>query len=167
MERVFLAVRLKSPDPAAATAHSTLERAGRGFAPSELRRYDLWEFDMNDGGSSAVPGMVSHFTDIVNPNKHLSFILSLGEPPPGENPGLSWTGIVVRDHSDSRSVNWSQLLARRGFPVQRVRWGVLWRFGFVAGTADIEILAMRASISESRDSGLLANPVSQEALPWR
>jgi len=167
MERVFVAVRLKSPDPGAATALTTLRRVMPDSAPVQLSRYDLWEFDMNPGSSDAVVGMISHFTDIVNPNKHLSFILTPGEPPPGENPGLSWTGVLVRDHSDSRSMNWSMLLARRGFPVERVRWGVLWRFGFEAGTGEIGALAMKASVSGSRDSGLLANPVSQEALPWK
>ncbi len=167
MERVYLAVRLKSPDPGAVTALATLGRTCGDHAPAELRRYDLWEFDMNDGTSGTVPVMVSHFTDIVNPNKHQSFILAGGEPPPGENPGLLWTGVVVRDHHDSRSLNWSQLLPRRGFPVQSVRWGVLWRFGFPPGSRDIETLAMRASVSGSRGSGLLSNPVSQEAVPWK
>jgi len=64
-------------------------------------------------------------------------------------------------------MNWSMLLARRGFPVDSVKWGVLWRFGFEAGTGEIGALAMKASVSGSRDSGLLANPVSQEALPWK
>ncbi len=167
MERVFVAVRLKSPDPGAATALSTLRRVMPDCAPVQLSRYDLWEFDMKPGTSDTVPGMISHFTDIVNPNKHLSFILTQGQPPPGENPGLDWTGVLVRDHADSRSMNWSTLLPRRGFPVERVRWGVLWRFGFGTDAGSIGELAMRASLSESRDSGLLANPVSQEALPWK
>lgn len=167
MDRVFVAVRLKSPDPGAATALSTLQRVLPGCAPVQLCRYDLWEFDMRTGTSGAVPGMISHFTDIVNPNKHLSFVLDRGQPPPGENPGLRWTGVLVRDHSDSRSMNWSMLLSRRGFPVEGVRWGVLWRFGFAHDADDIESLAMKASLSESRESGLLCNPVSQEALPWR
>jgi hypothetical protein len=167
MERVYVAVRLKSPDPGAATALSTLRLVMPECAPVQLSRYDLWEFDMKPGASASVPGMISHFTDIVNPNKHQSFILTQGQPPPGENPGLRWTGVLVRDHSDSRSMNWSRLLPRRGFPVSSVRWGVLWRFGFGAGPGDIDALAMKASLSESRDSGLLANPVSQEALPWK
>ncbi len=167
MERVFVAVRLKSPDPSAVTALATLRRVLPECAPAELSRCDMWEFCMKQGFSSAVPGMISHFTDIVNPNKHLSFIVSPGEPLPGENPALRWTGVLVRDHADSRSMNWSMLLARRGFPVERVHWGVLWRFGYSAGTDDIEKLALKASLSESRDSGLLANPVSQEALPWK
>lgn len=167
MERVFVAVRLKSPDPGAATALSTLRRVVPECAPVQLSRYDLWEFDMKPGTSNTVSGMISHFTDIVNPNKHLSFILTQGQPPPGEIPGLRWTGVLVRDHSDSRSINWSMLLPRRGFPVERVRWGVLWRFGFGADSGDIGALAMKASLSESRDSGLLANPVSQETLPWK
>lgn len=167
MERVFVAVRLKSPDPGAVTALSTLMRVMPDCAPVQLARYDLWEFDMLPGAAGAVPGMIAHFTDIVNPNKHLSFVLDRGQPPPGETPDLRWTGVLVRDHSDSRSMNWSSLLSRRGFPVESVRWGVLWRFGFAPGPGDIESLAMGASLSESRESGLLANPVSQEALPWK
>jgi hypothetical protein len=167
MERVYVAVRLKSPDPGAATALTTLQRVMPDSAPVQLSRYDLWEFDMKPGTAGAVSGMIAHFTDIVNPNKHLSFILNQGQPPPGENPGLLWTGVLVRDHSDSRSMNWSRLLPRRGFPVASVKWGVLWRFGFGADSGDIGALAMKASLSESRDSGLLANPVSQEALPWK
>jgi hypothetical protein len=167
METVYVAVRLKSPDPGAVTALYTLRRTLPGSAPEQLFRYDLWEFVMKPGQAGAVPGMITRFTDIVNPNKHVSFILPPGGSPPGESGDLSWTGVLVRDHLDSRSRNWTALLARRGFPVEEARWGVLWRFGYSPGTGDVQAMAMRATLSETRDSGLLANPVSQEAVPWR
>lgn len=166
MTNVFLAVRLKSPDPEAATALCTLQRVLPACAPEELWRYDLWEFSMKSGNSGCVEEMIGHFTDIVNPNKHFRFILSKGQHPSGESQSLSWAGVLVRDHRDSRSDNWSVVLARRGFPVEKVRWGVLWRFGFAEGTQDPVGLAMKAALSETRELGLLANPVSQEALPW-
>lgn len=166
MKSRFLAVRLKAPDPSAATALCTLSRVLPDCSPERLARYDLWEFLMKSGDLETVKEMVTHFTDIVNPNKHLSFILPMGSPPPGEEPGLSWTGVLVRNHRDSVSENWSRLLPRRGFPVAGVRYGVLWRFGYPMKTGNPEKLAMKASLSLRRELGLLANPVSQEALPW-
>ncbi len=167
MEAVYVAVRLKSPDPEAVTALYTLKRTLPCSAPELLFRYDLWEFLMKPGEAGAVAGMITHFTDIVNPNRHVSFILPQGGSPPGEDDGLSWTGVLVWDRLDSRSRNWTSLLIRRGFPVEEARCGSLWRFGYPREARDIESLAMTAALSETRESGLLANPVSQEAVPWR
>lgn len=166
METVFLAVGLKAPDPEAATALVTLERVLPVYAPRRLSRYDLWEFVLLRGNGETVREMVSHFTDILNPNKHHGFLLTPGQPVPGETPELQWTGVRVRDHRDSLSENWSRLLSRRGFPVERVKWGVLWRFGYPLETSDPQTFAMKAALSGTREEGLLANPVSQEALPW-
>ena len=162
MEKVLIAVRLKAPDPAAVTAEYTLRRIMPDQCPVRLDRYDLWEFDVSSGGRDTVSDAVSHFTDIVNPNKQKYTFVDSGLLP-GEDPDLVWVGVMISDHDSSTSENWTSVMGKRGFPVESVRFETLWRLAWPAGTSLSEAreMALAVSTSRSRESGLLGNPVFQ------
>jgi len=130
MEKVQIAVRLITPDPAAVTALNTVKAMRLQMPPLKIHRYDLWEFR--------------------------------------EDPELLWVGIVIRDYEDSVSGNWTDLLERRGFPVDSVRWGVLWRLGYLKNTDEAlaRKMALDLAVSRTRTGGLFSNPVSQEVSFW-
>ncbi len=164
IDRILVAVRLKVPDPAALTASITLKRLMPDECPLRLDRYDLWEFQVRIGGRETVTEVVNHFTDIVNPNKQKYFFVEKTDTLlPGEDPSLVWAGIVITDHDNSVSGNWTAVLEKRGFPVSSVAYGTLWRMAWPGGTvpARAEEMALSISVSTSRESGLLGNPVSQ------
>jgi len=164
---IRIAVKLKAPDPAAVTAEYTLRRLMPAECPVCLERYDLWEFHVSRGGRESVSEVVGHFTDIVNPNKQKFIFLeeasSIPLTLPGENPELTWVGIVISDHDNSISENWTSVMVKRGFPVEKVRFETLWRLAWPSGTPPLRAEAMAMAVSESttRNSGLLGNPVSQ------
>ena len=168
MDVIQIAVKLKTPDPQAVTALNTIKDMRLQLPPLKLQRNDLWEFEVSSQGRDAVSGIVDHFTDIVNPNKQTWFFMEKDSLLAGEDPDLQWVGVVVRDHVDSISENWTELLKRRGFPVVSLRYGVLWRFGYLKDTD--EALAMKMaldlSVSKTREGGLFSNPVSQEVSSW-
>ncbi|MCD6589558.1 MAG: hypothetical protein J7K88_13515 [Candidatus Fermentibacteraceae bacterium] len=168
MEKVQIAVRLITPDPAAVTALNTVKAMRLQMPPLKIHRYDLWEFKTAEGGKKTISEVVSHFTDIVNPNKQTWTFAGEGSVLNGEDPELLWVGIVVRDFEDSVSGNWTDLLERRGFPVNSVRWGVLWRLGYLKNTDEAlaRKMALDLAVSQTRTSGLFSNPVSQEVSFW-
>jgi len=164
VDRILIAVKLKAPDPAAVTAEYTLRRLMPDECPARLERYDLWEFHVSRGGRESVSEVVGHFTDIVNPNKQkFTFLEDSADFLPGENPDLTWVGIVISDHDNSKSENWTSVMVKRGFPVEKVRFETLWRLAWSSGTPQdrAEAMAMAVSVSTTRNSGLLGNPVSQ------
>lgn len=163
-----IAVKLKSPDPQAVTALNTIQGMGLQLPPVKLNRYDLWEFELPSGDRSTTTEMVSHFTDIVNPNKQIWTFADPSEPLPGVSEDLKWTGVVVSDTEDARGANWAGILKRRGFPVSNVKTGVLWMFGYLKELDDSLVgkLALDLSVSESRTGGLLSNPIFQEVHSW-
>jgi hypothetical protein len=168
MDSIQISVKLKTPDPEAVTALNAFRAMGLQLPPLKLQRLSLWQFQVTEGGRETVSAIVSHFTDIVNPNKHIWFFPDPDSALEGEDPLLLWTGIVVHNHVDSVSNNWTELLKRRGFPVESVRCGVLWRFGYLMDTDEalIQKMAMDLSVSRTRTGGLLSNPVSQEVSLW-
>lgn len=168
MSSTVLAVRLKAPDPAASTAMGAIRSMGMQLPPVKLLRFDIWDFTLIDGGTGAAAEIVGHFTDIVNPNKHIAAYVSPGEKLPGESDELNWTGILVTDRPDSIGINWTGILKRRGFPVESVRCGVLWKLGYLADVDDSLAagMTMDLAVSRSRGSGLFSNPVSQEVRLW-
>ncbi len=168
MESIQIAVRLKTPDPQAVTALNTIKAMRLQLPPIKLQRHELWDFELHSGGREVVSGLVGHFTDIVNPNKQFWFFTEKEVLLPGENPELQWVGIVVRDHTDSVSKNWTDLLKRRGFPVDSLRFSVLWRFGYLKDTDEAlaRKMALDLSVSNTREGGLFSNPVSQEVAFW-
>ena len=66
------------------------------------------------------------------------------------------------------SSNWTDLVRRRGFSIESLNYGVLWRFGYLKDTDDalVEKMAIDLAVSHSRTGGLLSNPVSQEVAVW-
>ncbi len=168
MEVIQIAVRLKTPDPEATTALNAIKAMRLQLPPLKLKRHDLWEFEVSDGGRDTVSELVSHFTDIVNPNKQSWLFPAKHSMLDGENPELHWVGVVVRDHKDSASANWTELVRRRGFAVTSVKCGVLWRFGYLKDTDDalVKKMALDLSVSKTRAGGLLSNPVFQEVSFW-
>jgi hypothetical protein len=162
MSTVSIAVMLKSPDPAAVTALSTLERVLPAEVPLKLHRFEQWEFSGQACSVEAVTSAVGTYDDIVNPNKQIWVIIGR-EPLPGEDPGLVWCSVVVTDREDSISENWTSILARRGFPFEQVVHSVLWRLGFPSGTPAEEVSrrSIAVAVTSRRESGLLANPVFQ------
>lgn len=163
-----IAVKLKAPDPEAVTSMNAIHAMGLQLPPVKLLRYQLWEFDLTSGDNGTVEEMVGHFTDIVNPNKHLWSFASPEEPLPGQTDDLNWTGVIVSQMQDSQGDNWSAILQRRGFPVGGVSTGVLWMFGYLKDLDEslVKKMAMDLSVSGSRSGGLLSNPVFQEVRPW-
>lgn len=168
MESIQIAVRLKTPDPQAVTALNTIKAMRLQLPPIKLQRYELWDFELSSGGREIVSELVGHFADIVNPNKQLWFFPEKEVLLAGEDPELQWAGIVVRDHTDSVSKNWTALLKRRKFPVDSLRYGVLWRFGYLKDTDEalVKKMALDLSVSNTRAGGLFSNPVSQEVAFW-
>jgi len=168
MDSIQIAVRLKTPDPEAVTVMNAFRSMGLQLPPLKLQRHTLWQFQVMEGGKDTVSAIAGHFTDIVNPNKHIWCFAETGSALDGEDADLQWTGIVVRDHQNSESNNWTELLNRRGFPVKSVRLGALWRFGYLTDSDEalIQKMAMDLSVSRTRTGGLLSNPVSQEVSIW-
>jgi hypothetical protein len=162
MSTVSIAVMLKAPDPAAVTALSTLGRVLPEDCPLELHRFEQWEFSGPACSGEAVTSAVGTFDDIMNPNKQIWVILGR-EALPGEDPELVWCSVVVTDREDSISENWTSILARRGFPFEKVVHSVLWRLGFQSGTpaGEVSRRSLAVAVTSRRESGLLANPVSQ------
>ncbi len=163
MTEVSIAVRLKAPDPAAITALSTLKRINPDKCPGRLERYDFWRFINPIDGKRTVEKIVSHFHDIVNPNKQSwSFSDTSGShPSPVEE--LVWIEVLVTDKVDSISENWTDILRRNNFEAERVMYSVLWRLGFPSGTSmtDARERTLALTVTSHRDHGLLANPISQ------
>jgi hypothetical protein len=168
MEKVQIAVRLITPDPAAVTALNAVKAMRLQMPPIRIHRYDLWEFEAAEGGKKTISEVVGHFTDIVNPNKQTWTFAEEGTVLTAEDPELQWVGIIVRDYEDSMSGNWTDLLKRRGFAVDYVRWGVLWRLGYLNNTDEAlaRKMAMDLAVSQTRTGGLFSNPVSQEVSFW-
>jgi hypothetical protein len=168
MESIQIAVRLTTPDPQAVTALSTIKAMRLQLPPLKLHRLDLWEFDVSAGGRDTVSELVGHFTDIVNPNKQNWEFAEKDSSLKSEDTELQWVGIVVRDFADSVSENWAELLKRRGFAVESVRFGVLWRLGYLKDTDEAltRKMALDLSVSRTRAGGLFSNPVSQEVSFW-
>ncbi len=163
MTEVSIAVRLKAPDPAAMTALSTLKRINPATCPCSLERYDYWRFIKPGGGKVTVEKIVSHFHDIVNPNKQSwSFSDESGSLHSWDEE-LVWTEVLVTDKVDSISENWTEILRRNKYEVERVMYSVLWRLGFPSGTsiADARERTLALTVTSHRDHGLLANPISQ------
>lgn len=165
---IQIAVKLRTPDPQAVTALNTIKAMRLQLPPVKLNRSDLWEFEVQGHEQDVVSGIVNRFTDMVNPNKQTWSFLKKDSLVPGEDPDLQWVGVVVRDHVDSVSENWTELLKRRGFPVVSLRYGVLWRFGYLKNTDEALALkmALDLSVSNTREGGLFSNPVSQEVSSW-
>ncbi len=168
MESIQIAVRLRTPDPQAVTALNAIKAMRLQLPPIKLQRSELWDFELSSGGEKIVSELVGHFTDIVNPNKQSWFFTGKDVLFEGEDPELQWAGIVVRDHADSVSKNWTSLLKRRGFPVDSLRYSVLWRLGYLKDTDEalVKKMALDLSVSNTRAGGLLSNPVSQEVAFW-
>ncbi|MCK4671195.1 MAG: hypothetical protein KAT47_01545 [Candidatus Aegiribacteria sp.] len=163
MIEVSIAVRLKAPDPAAMTALSTLKRINPDTCPGRLERYDYWQFINPSDGKRTVEKIVSHFHDIVNPNKqYWSFSDESGSILSG-NEELVWTEVLVTDKVDSISENWTDILRRNKYEVEKVMYSVLWRLGYPSGTsmAEARERTLALTITSYRDHGLLANPISQ------
>lgn len=168
MENVKIAVKLITPDPQATTALNAIKDMRLQLPPLKLHRYDLWQFDVSSGGEETVAELVGHFTDIVNPNKQSWAFYKEENSFSEEDKELKWISIFVQDRKSSKSSNWTDLVKRRGFPVESLNYGVLWRFGYLIDTDDalVEKMALELAVSNSRTGGLLSNPVSQEVSLW-
>lgn len=165
MENISIAVRLKSPDPAAMTAMSTFRRIYPETCPDSLERYDYWCFLNPCLGRETVSGIVSRYHDIVNPNKQTwSFIDEISEPGDRSDDRMVWIDVLVTDRIDSVSENWTAILRRNNCEVEGVLCSVLWRFGFTSGISfdNARNRVLDLTVSTYRDHGLLANPVSQK-----
>ncbi len=163
MTDISIVVRLKAPDPAAMTALSTLKRINPGICPGMLERYDYWQFIRPLDGKKTVEKIVSHFHDIVNPNKQSwRFTGGSGSIHSGGEE-LIWTEVLVTDKVDSISENWTDILRRNRYEVEKVMYSVLWRLGYPSGTSLTEARerTLALTVTSYRDQGLLANPVSQ------
>jgi len=165
MGNISIAVRLKSPDPAAMTAMSTFRRIYPESCPDSLQRYDYWRFMNPCRGRETVSGIVSRYHDIVNPNKQTwSFIDEFNKPVERLNDSMVWIDVLVTDRIDSVSENWTAILRRNNCEVEEVLCSVLWRFGFASGISyeNARNRVLDLTVSTYRDHGLLANPVSQK-----
>lgn len=162
MNGISIAVKLKAPDPAAITALSTMKRINPETCPERLERFEYWRFIKPEDGKNTVERIVSHFHDIVNPNKQ-SWSFTDGYEFLSENDELVWTSVLVTDKVDSISENWTGILQRNEYKVEGVVYSVLWRLGFPSGTSMPEAhgRTLALTIASRRDRGLLANPISQ------
>ncbi|MFO8183892.1 MAG: hypothetical protein R6U39_06925 [Candidatus Aegiribacteria sp.] len=164
MSDISILVRLKAPDPEAMTALATLRRVSPDICPVGLERYDHWRFTGPGVTRKVVEEIVSHYPDIVNPNKQSWSFTGDGLHSRGHEEELRWTGVLVTDRVDSVSENWSRIISGKGFPVVSVRYSVLWRLGFRPQLPEDEAgrRAKDLAVATHRERGLLANPVSQE-----
>lgn len=163
MSRARVAIRLRSADPAAVTGLLALRRSLPGMCPAALARYDLWDFEGGPGLEQDVDGILSRYTDILNPNKQERIRVPGSGLLPGEDPGLTWVSVEVSDDCSSASETWTSVISRAGYGVTSVSFSVMWRLGFdpslPSGTA--MAYADEIAVSRSRKGGLLSNPVSQ------
>ena len=161
---IAIAVRLKAPDPEAVTAAATAERLNPEISPGRILRRDHWCFEGTRRGRETVSEIVAHYHDIVNPNKHMWEFLSdcrRFDPPDDSH---RWVGVLVTDIRNTVSENWTDILCRRGFGLEKVEYSVLWLLGFPPSLTmeKAEARAREITVSTARDRGLLANPVSQK-----
>ncbi len=168
MDSLQIAVKLNTPDPQAITALNAIKAMRLQLPPLKIQRYDLWDFEVIEGGIDTVSNVVKHFSDIVNPNKQSWMFAGEEISFPEEDTELQWVGIVVKDFVDSISDNWTELLKRREFPVLSLSHSVLWRMGYLIDTDEalVKKMALDLAVSKSRSSGLFSNPISQEVFFW-
>jgi hypothetical protein len=163
MGEISIIVRLKAPDPAAVTAHETLKRISPEMVPVMLQRFDHWSFTGPDVDRTLVEETVSHYTDIVNPNKQTWTFFTGIRNEDLDDTGLTWTGVLVTDLVDSVSENWSGIISGKNPGVTAVSYSVLWMMGFQRDLDREECYRRtdQIAVTRFRDHGLLANPVSQ------
>jgi len=160
MSEISVLVRLKSADPAAVTALSALRQMYLKEAPEQLCRFSRWSFSGSGLERKTVERVISHFTDIVNPNKESWSFAGEGRV---LDPEQLWTAAGVTDMENSISENWTSILRSRGYGTVKVEFSVLWCLGFPPDLDPKEALrrTREMAVSRSRKRGLLANPVSQ------
>lgn len=82
MKTLTIEIALTIPDNEAYTALTTLQRLGLAIA--DVRRADVWRFEVDESHADAFPGRVRTLETIYNPNKHELRMRENDRPGPGE-----------------------------------------------------------------------------------
>lgn len=159
---VRLAVGLRAEDPSAVTALATLRSQMPLECPMKMERYDLWEFHLYGGDGDAVERIAGHYVDLVNPNKHIHYVLHGSSMPPSPQ-DVTPVWIAISNRNDSDSLTWSEILVSAGYPLVKVRRAVLWGLFYPPSEGPDSSRAKALSVARavSRSRGLLGNPISQ------
>lgn len=145
MALVTVAVSLTIPDNAAFTARQTLVRMGLALA--EVRRADIWTFDVADDRASALVSAITTMETIFNPNKHKLDERSGAEPEVGE----VW--IAPREEVSTSAIGGRSLPGVRSV-VRRTAWRLLDARGH-----DVEAATLDRAVET-----FLCNPAFQKAI---
>jgi len=161
---LYLLVRLRAGDLAAATAEETIRRRVRGGEKLvRLDRSDLWEFTYQDGNDfrGRLESIVRESNLFVNPNKH-AFRYAVDFRRGWREEGVL---VVVRGKDDLEgAVAEETLRSRVRLPgLERVRFATLWFLRFQEARGS-EALALGESlaVAASPKGGLLVNPHYQD-----
>jgi phosphoribosylformylglycinamidine (FGAM) synthase PurS component len=115
VKRAF-AVALTIPDNEAFTALETLRRLG--FALGDVRRADIWSFEVDASASAALAETIATIETVFNPNKH-----ELAERP-GARPLAAEVWIAPSDDVAAGSVGRGAIPGVHGVR-RRVAWQLL------------------------------------------
>jgi hypothetical protein len=144
-DQVSFAVALTIPDNAAFTARAALRRIG--IAVGDVRRADIWTFDMTAGTAVSLGETIATVEVIFNPNKHELRERPSSRPLPGE----VW--IVPIEEIPSRAVGGRHLPGVEGIR-RRVAWQLLDDAGQVVD----------ATLLDRAIETFLCNPAFQKAI---
>ncbi len=153
---IEVTVELLVPDTTAITAFHALERMGFSRL-KKLTREDYYRFTA-DGDFDNVSSELGKVDIIVNANKHRYTAKRPDEPFGESGNGLKTVRVLVQDTDDKDGGLLSTLRERLGFTnIKSVEKGVLWSFGFDAGTKE-EVAGKATEAAEK----LLSNRHYQE-----
>jgi phosphoribosylformylglycinamidine (FGAM) synthase PurS component len=147
-ERIY-AIELTIPDNTAFTALVTLQRLG--IACDEVRRADIYCFDVDEADAAGLDASVREIETIFNPNKHLLRIREARR-----EPGEVW--IADRDEApQSANETGLRIAGRRLAGVRSLRRRTAWRLRKDGRDVTENVLAAAVE-------GLLCNPAFQKAI---
>lgn len=171
-ESVELLVALKIPDVTAVTARQALQRRmGYGQVLADLRRADWWRLELDVPGPAAALALGRELAEqtncFVNPNKHVYECVARVTPPPAGD-GARAVCVLTGFRDEALAELTAQALRGRlgyGERIAGLEHGTLWTLTLnEPDAARARELAERMTLSDRRDSGLLANPHS---MWWR
>jgi hypothetical protein len=138
------AVSLTIPDNEAFTALEALRRMG--IALDEVKRADIWIFDVDEEAAASLAGMLATVETIYNPNKHRLEERAGARPVSGE----VWVG--TRDETGSITVAGRTLTG-----VQAIRRKTAWRL--LRNGHDVDAATLDQAVTT-----FLSNPAFQEVI---
>jgi phosphoribosylformylglycinamidine (FGAM) synthase PurS component len=176
MQTVELTVELKIPDLTALTAGSALRRRmAYGDALVELRRADYYRLSLNAETETEAVKLVEKLAEdtnlFVNPNKHRYEVhAGVHNSTVEDAEGTYAVSVLITDTNGGGGAGILEALQGRlgyGDKVAEVLAGNLWVLVVKAESREqAEAIAEAATVTRSREAGLLLNPHYQDYEMW-